>query len=498
MQEVLSETHGIMVYQEQVMRILNRLGGIELSQAYSCIKAISKKKKDVIDQNREQFIDGAKSRGLSNERAVEIFDLIVAFGGYGFNKSHSTAYALIAYQTAYLKAHYPTEFMAALMSSEMDDTDSLVEHIEDCRRIGLEVGAPDVNRSNVEFAVEGNGLRYALAAIKGIGPRAVETIVEARLAGGPFRSIFDFCERVDPARVNKGCLESLIKAGAFDSVSARRAQLAAVLPKAMQGGSLRHEDRRRGQMNMFGTAESEAESATATEALPDLPEWPDAEKLAYEKDVLGFYISGHPLSRHERELKTFSSHSTADLKALKDEQEVVVGGMITGVKWGATKKPSRKGNSRMARFVLEDFSGNVPCVMFPDDVAVQSEMIADDHICLVQAKVDHSREQVGLIIQKIVPVERAAEHFSRTMIVRLDATTHDRQHLERLHAALSKSAGTGPTAVQLEVRTASGYRVLLKTDAKLRVRPTRELAEAVEAAVGANAIRLAASNGNGE
>jgi DNA polymerase-3 subunit alpha len=495
MQEVLAETHGIMVYQEQVMRILNRLGGIGLSQAYSCIKAISKKKKDIIDENRDQFIDGATARGLSHDKAVEIFDLIVAFGGYGFNKSHSTAYALIAYQTAYLKAHFPAEFMAALLSSEMDDTDSLVEHLDDCRRMGLEVAPPDVNSSHVQFIVEGRGLRYALSAIKGIGPRAVEAIVAARGAG-PFRSIFDFCERVDQGKVNKGCMESMIKAGAFDTLGARRAQLAAVLPKAMQGGTISQEDRKRGQMTMFSSTDTTDEAATEHDALPDLPEWPDPEKLAYEKEVLGFYITGHPLSRHERDLKRFSTHCTSELKRLKDEQEVVVGGMITGVKFGATKKPSRKGNSRMARFMLEDFSGNVPCVMFPDDLAVQSEMVVDDHICFLQARVDHSREQVGLIVQKIVPAAAAAEHFSRTMIVRLDSGMHNRSHLERLQAALSTASGT--TAVQLEVRTAAGYRVLLKTNASLRVRPTRELADAVEAVTGANSIRLAATNGSGD
>jgi DNA polymerase-3 subunit alpha len=497
MQEVLAETYGIMVYQEQVMRILNRLGGIELSQAYSCIKAISKKKKEIIDQNREQFIEGAKSRGLSHDRAVEIFELILQFGGYGFNKSHSTAYALIAYQTAHLKAHYPAEFMAALLSSEMGDTDSLVEHIDDCRRMGLEVGPPDVNKSDVEFAVEGKGLRYALSAIKGIGTRAVESIVAARRES-PFRSIFDFCERVDPGKVNKGSMESLVKAGAFDSLGARRAQIMAVLPKAMQGGAVAQVDRKRGQMSIFGAmdADVDADAATGAETLPDVPDWPDAEKLANEKAVLGFYITGHPLARYERELKTYATHATSEMQNVKADQEVVAGGMITGVKYGATKKPSRRGNSRMARFILEDFSGNVPCVMFPDDLAVQSEMVADDHICFLQARVDHSREQVGLIVQKIIPIERASEQFSRTMVVRLETGTHDRSHLERLQAAFK--AAPGNTSVNFEIRAASGLRVTLKTDSAIRVRATRELAEAIESVVGPDCIRLAATNGNGE
>ncbi len=495
MQDVLAETQGVMVYQEQVMRMLNRLGGIELSQAYTCIKAISKKKRDVIDQNREQFVAGARERGLPEDKAEEIFDLIVAFGGYGFNKSHSTAYALIAYQTAYLKAHFPAEFMAALLSSELGDTDSLVEHIEDCRRMELAVAPPDVNQSSVEFTVQGKGLRYGLAAIKGIGTRAVEAMETAR-GDGSFRSLFDFCERVDPARVNKGCLESLIKAGAFDSLGARRSQLMAVLPKAMQGGTVRHADRKRGQMTIFGAAEDEPTTSTATDALPDIPEWPDTEKLANEKAVLGFYITGHPLLRHEREIKTYATHRTVELKTVKAEQEVVVGGMMTAVKFAATKKPSRKGNSRMARFTFEDFDGSVPCVMFPDDLQAQSELVADDHICFLQARVDHSREQVGLIVQRIVPVERAPEHFSRTMTVRLDSGTHDRTHLEQLLATFKRSSGS--TVIQLEVRTAAGYRVMLKTDSSLRVRATRELAEAVEGIVGPDRLRLAATTGNGD
>jgi len=493
MQEVLNETHGIMVYQEQVMRILNRLGGIELSQAYTCIKAISKKKKDVIDQNREQFIRGAQERGLAEAKAEEIFELIVAFGGYGFNKSHSTAYALIAYQTAYLKAHYPAEFMAALLSSEMGDTDSLVEHIDDCRRMGLDVAPPEVNASGVEFAVEGKGLRFGLSAIKGVGPRAVEAIVAAR-ADGPYRSLFDLCERVDPQRVNKTVLESLIKAGAFDSLGGRRAQLMAVLPKAMQGGTDRYADRRRGQMNMFGGGDDDAGAATATDSLPDLPEWPDAEKLANEKAVLGFYITGHPLARFETVLKTYATHALTDVGKLAADQEIVVGGMMSAVKFASTKKPTRRGNSRMARLMFEDLSGSIPCVMFPDDLVTQSEMLADDHICFLQARVDRSREQAGLIIQKVVPTERAPELFSRTMWIRLDSAVHEREHLDRIHALLRRFPG--PTAVNLEIRTAS-QRVLLRTESNLSVRASSELIDELTAVVGAGQLRLSAGNGNG-
>src|SRR4051812_983342 len=226
MKEVLEETYGVMVYQEQVMRILNRLGGIELSQAYGCIKAISKKKAEVIAQGRAQFIAGAIERGLSREKAAEIFQLIEFFGGYGFNKSHSTAYALVAFQTAYLKAHYPTEFMAALLSSEMDGAERekvFVEHIDDCRRVGSEGHAPNINEGRAEFRVAEEGkVHFGLGAIKGVGFKAVEAIVKAREEKGPFTSLDDFFERVSTKEVGQGCAETLIKAGAFDVLGARR------------------------------------------------------------------------------------------------------------------------------------------------------------------------------------------------------------------------------------------------------------------------------------
>ena len=237
MEEILAETFGVMVYQEQIMRILNRLGGIELSSAYVCIKAISKKKHDIIDQRRAEFIQGAQERGLAKKQAEEIFELIVVFGGYGFNKSHTAAYAQVGYQTAYLKTHYTAEFMAALLSSEIEDSnkrDIMVQHIEDARKLGVPVRPPDVNAGEVEFAVRNGEVLFGLTAIKGVGRGAAGEIVRARKDRGPFRDIFDLCERVDLKLVPRAALERLIKAGALDCLGARRAQLMAVLPQALQ------------------------------------------------------------------------------------------------------------------------------------------------------------------------------------------------------------------------------------------------------------------------
>ena len=302
LKDVLSETHGVMVYQEQVMRILNRLGGIELAGAYTCIKAISKKKEALIAQNYEKFIAGAVEKGMAEKEADEIWNLIIKFAGYGFNKSHSTAYALIAYQTAFLKAHYPVEFMAALLTGDIPGRnfkrkDALVEHWEDCQRMGITVVAPDVNTSDVEFSVADGKIFFGLSAIKACGGGAAEAIVAERKAQGPFRDLFDFCERIDAGSCNRATLETLIRAGAFDSFKARRSQLLAIVDRALQSGAAAAADRRSGQMSLFGD-EPQATTA-ATVDLPEIPEMEEREKLTLEKEVLGFYLTSHPLAEHQ-------------------------------------------------------------------------------------------------------------------------------------------------------------------------------------------------------
>ncbi len=322
MKELLEETHGVMVYQEQVMRILNRLGGIPLPDAYTCIKAISKKKLPMIAKYREEFVAGATAKGLRTAEAQDLFEMIEKFAGYGFNKSHSTAYALIAYMTAYLKAHYSVEFMAALLSGDIDarnfkKKDSLVEHLEDCRRMEIEVVPPDVNRSEGDFTVAEGKICVGLCAIKGCGHAAAAAVAAARKAGGPFSDLFDFCERVDPSMVGRATIETLIKAGAFDSLGARRSQNWAVLERALQAGAALHEDRRSGQKGLFDAMDVEDDADRARAALPNLPEWDERQRLAGEKEVLGFYLTSHPLAEHERALSTYCSHTIAAAAALR-------------------------------------------------------------------------------------------------------------------------------------------------------------------------------------
>ncbi|HEV7998710.1 MAG TPA: DNA polymerase III subunit alpha, partial [Planctomycetaceae bacterium] len=283
--EILAETYGVMVYQEQVMRILNRVGGIELSSAYGCIKAISKKKLATIAKYREEFVAGAQQAGLGSAKSAELFGMIEKFAGYGFNKSHSTAYAAIAYQTAYFKAHYPAEFMAALFSCLMDKSDRIAEHVDDARRMKIQILPPDVNKSDVEFSVLGKDLSYGLGAIKGLGGAVVAALVAERNEKGPFGSIFDLAERVDSKVLGKGALELLIKAGALDSLGATRAQHMLLVERAVQSASKLSHDRRIGQKTFFGGGESEEQkSAPVAVALPDVPDWTHAQKLAFEKE----------------------------------------------------------------------------------------------------------------------------------------------------------------------------------------------------------------------
>jgi DNA polymerase-3 subunit alpha len=471
MEEILGVTYGVMVFQEQVMRILNRLGGIELPDAYACIKAISKKKLEIIDQRRAEFLTGAQERGVPEQTAREIFDLITYFAGYGFNASHSAAYALIGYQTAYLKAHYTPEFLAALLSSEIDDgnkRDILVEHFEDARRLGCPVQPPNVNTDHPDFTVEGGKLLFGLVAIKGLGRGAAEEIVRARRDKGPFRDFFDFCERIDLKIVPRAAVERMVKAGAFDCFGARRAQLMEVLARAWQAGGQIQQDRRQGQGSLFEPAEEGATEPTPAEALPDIPEWPANEKLRYEKEALDFYVSSHPLAQHAEVLRLFSTHQVSDLRALNAGQEVLIGGMLTQVRFQNTKT-ARNGNTRYLRCKLEDFSGATDCVMWPDDFVRHKDLAQEDQICFVAATVERTREEPGLRLTRLLTLEQAQRERTTGLVLSLNIREHRPEHIDALAQVLRRTPGSCP--VFLSVTDGAGKRSLLRAGLEFRVNP---------------------------
>jgi DNA polymerase-3 subunit alpha len=494
MKDVLEETHGVMVFQEQVMRILNLLGGLELADAYSCIKAISKKKLEMIAKFREAFIDGAREKGLEKRKAEELFSQIEKFAGYGFNKSHSTAYALIAYQTAYLKAHYPVEFMAALLSGDIPgrnfkSKDPLVEHLEDCKRMEVTVVPPDVNRAEVDFAVAGKEILFGLSAIKGCGSGAAEAISAARRQDGPFTSLFNFCERVDPQACGRAAIETLVKAGAFDVLGARRAQLMAAIDRAMQSGAAVLADRRSGQRGLFDSDADDTAAATNT-ALPNLPEFAEKEKLAMEKEVLGYYLTSHPLSQHEATLRTFCSHTSSQLSSLEARSEVLVGGMLAAIKFSNTKNP-RPGSThtKYAMWDLEDLDGVVRCILWPEQFAELGQLVKADAILAVRATIDRrpGAEEINLIVQELIPLDDLSARFSNGVLIRVREDTHGIDALTPLREIVRGYPGNKPLKLWLDL--AEGGSVTLDC-AKSAVAIDPELRRRVEELLGPGSFRV--------
>lgn len=445
--EILAETYGVMVYQEQVMRILNRVGNIELSKSYKCIKAISKKTEQVIAGFHADYIAGAVSNGISEQVAQELWNLIIAFAGYGFNKSHSTAYGLIAFETAFLKAHYPVEFMAALLSCEMESTERMSEHVDDARRMHITVLGPDINRSEVEFGIAGEQITFGLAAIKGIGENAVRSIVAERTARGPFRDMFDLTERVDPKVLTKTMLETLIKAGVLDSLPGTRAQKMAIVERAVQSALSKQKDKARGQKNLFGGDDDEEPAVTTSPGavaanLPDVPDWPHAQKLAWEKEAIGFYLTSHPLTQHARRMERYTSHRTADLAEMADGDQVICGGMISSIKLATAKKSSRNGHTRYANFDLEDSSGIIRCIAWPEDYARYEDLIRAENVIIVAGKVDRRSREPNLVVNRIYTLDQADKEFTAHVAIKLEQGRHSLDDVQRVRHVLSRFPGS--------------------------------------------------------
>lgn len=498
MDSILDETYGVMVYQEQVMRILNRLGGIDLSQSYQCIKAISKKKLETIAKYRSQFLGGSKENGLDEKTAVELFGMIEKFAGYGFNKSHSTAYGAVAYQTAYLKAHFPVEFMAALLSCEMEDTDRILEHVDDCRRMNIPMLPPDVNHSEVEFAVRGDKIAFGMGAIKGVGEQAVGAIVTEREAHGPYKSIFDLTERVDPKQLSKSVLELLIKVGACDSLGGRRSQLHAVIERAVQSAVSRNRDKQRGQKNLFGGGSDETEAAVdyGTMLLPDVPEWSHREKLNFEKEALGFYLTSHPLTELADQIETYATHQAKDLVELEDGAEIVLGGMVSSIKKAATKKPSRNGHTKYVNFDFEDPSGIVRCIMWPEEFSRLGEKVEAEAVRFVRGKVDKRNREPNVIVDAMWTMEEVEKEFTRQIAIKFQRGVHDSRIVTRVRDILQRYPGKSEVMVVVdtldEARPTCRMRYIAQKPLDIKVSCTRELKTELADVLGPGHLHIAA------
>ena len=448
----------------------------------------------MIAANYEKFIEGSVENGLAKKDAEEIWNLILKFAGYGFNKSHSTAYALIAYQTAYLKTHYPVEFMAALLTGDIPGRnfkkkDSLVEHMEDSDRMQIEVIAPDVNSSDVEFSVSDGNIHFALSAIKGCGGSAAEAIVAARKQDGPFRDLFDFCERVDATSCNRSTVETLIKAGAFDSLQSRRSQLMAVVERAMQSGAAALADRRSGQKSLFGEIEEESPEEEIFQ-LPEVPDWEEREKLLMEKEVLGFYLSSHPLEEFRGQFETFCSHNSAELTELPDRTEITIGGMLSSIKFAHVRKV-RPGSTatKYANFDLEDIQGMIRCILWPNDFEKFGEMIQPDAVVVIRGVIDRrgGGDDANLICNELIPIEQIDAKYTHGVQIRVNEGIHGEKGLTQLREIMR--GYPGQCEVQLMLCLEDGSRVQLRSG-NLQVDLSPEMRTRIEDLLGPGHFRL--------
>jgi len=496
LEPILKDTYGVIVYQEQVMQISRSLAGYSLGRADLLRRAMGKKDPVVMAKEKEPFLEGAKAQGIDPKKAEGIFDLMAKFAEYGFNKSHSAAYALIAYQTAYLKAHYPVEFMAALLSCDMDSTDKVLKSISDCREQGIEVLPPDINTSGQSFTVAGKSMRFGLGAVKGVGGGAVESIIEAR-KDGLFSDIYDFCERVDLRRVNKRVMEALIKCGGFDSLHKHRAPLMAVLDDATAAGQRFQEERDSAQVSLFGDMPAVNKNGTPRK-LPVVDEWHDKEKLAYEKEALGFLITGHPLDRYAGDIKRLASAEISRLPELADGSEVRLCGIVTALKEIVTKK-----GDRMGFVTIEDLTGQLEVTIFSDMYLQAVDILKSDDPLLITGKLEKGEKGCKLLVMK--PQEGNGRKYQQQSSVNgdikllQDAQTQQTTRISLalrlpelsadllvpIKEVLENNPGQLPVLLQLDIPNRS--RTIIKLPDHLKVAASDEFRVAVERCVGYNA-----------
>lgn len=487
LQPILAETKGVILYQEQVMRIANRLAGFSLNEADSLRKAMGKKKPEILAKFREKFVVGCGKNGVSEAIATKLWEDIEKFAGYGFNKSHSTAYALISFQTAWLKAHYPVEFVCALLSSEIGNTDKIVDYVDLARRMGIEILPPDANRSEARFTVEGKSVRFGLGAIKNVGFRAIESIVAAREKDGPFADLFAFCERIDVHLNNKATIESFVEAGVFDSWGRTRASLFAAVPDALETGSSAQSDRRAGQLGLFG---AKGVAPAPKVRLSDVPEWPEKEKLAREKEMLGIYLTGHPLRPWAEVLRRFSSTTSRKAGALPPKAEVTVGGLVKSVRI-LVAKAGRSAGESFAAIVLEDLDGTLPAIVFSKEFKQFGARIAADSVVFLRGTVDVRRDAPQLVVSEIIPIEDAERLLTKSVRVALDSATVPAEKLVDLRRALEAHPGEVP--VVLEVTTREGAKAVVRTGGAFRVQPGSRLRETIERILGSGSVTFQAA-----
>jgi DNA polymerase-3 subunit alpha len=484
LREVLEPTYGVITYQEQVMRIANVLAGFTLAEADVLRKAVGKKDPELIKQQLGRFSERAMALGHPRKLVDDLAAQIETFGRYGFNKSHSVAYSVLSYQTAWLKAHYPAEFMAALLSSEIGNTDKVVQYINEARELGLEVLPPDVNESGFKFTVVGDRrIRFGLGAVRNVGWGAIESIIAAR-SEGPFTGVADFVERIDLRLCNKRVLESLVAAGACDTLGGHRKQLIEVLEPALAEAQLLQQDREAGQASLFGEADGGAAAHQHRISLPDIPSWTEAERLAREKEVLGFFISGHPLERFRDEVELFGTRTTATLGEWSEHQ-ASIGAVVTAVK----RQISKKTGKEYARVVLEDFHGTAEAIVFPDAWAkLNQTIVADAALLLTGGYSDRDRgeDHAPFIVESARQMDELKTSGAVALSLRWGAPSAPRPEALQQAAALC-SAHPGPTPLYIEWTDGNGEAVRLRSR-RMKVTAEQDLVRALRDLLGADSV----------
>jgi len=499
--DILAETYGIMAYQEQVMQVLNRLGKLPLNRALTLIKAISKKKEHIINAERPNFLKGAKENGIADAEAERLFELILKFAGYGFNKAHSTRYAIVAYQTAYFKAYHPREFLAALLTFESGDTDKVVQYMHESSRMGVKVAPPDINACDADFTVDGEQVRFGLAAVKGVGTKAVEAVLAARGEVERFTDLYHFCSHVDLRAVNRATVEALIKCGAFDALGASRAAMAAALDQAIELGQAAAADRRSGQLSFFG---ADSGQETPPPQFPNVEPWSESQLLTAEKETLGFYVSSHPLVEHGRELASLSLPEGVNLSKLGDFSDgtpVTIGCMIAEVRPRVTRS-GRSAGKKMAMLTVEDLTGNCDAVAFSEAFEQYGALLQPEAIVFLRGSVDRRRERPSILVDEVIPIDRAIEAVTGRVLCRLPATVELADLLTALGDVLARHRGTCPVYIELTPLSRAEARVTVQPDSQWFVTPCRDLVEALVGVLGEESNLLLkpkpqTGNGNG-
>ena len=485
---ILGDTYGVIAYQEQVMRIAVVLAGFTLGQSDMLRKAMGKKDPKVMAKQREAFMEGAKGKGFNEKKATKIFDLMEYFAGYGFNKSHSTTYAWVAYQTGYLKANFPWHFMAALLTIEAANTDKLAMYLGECRDLGVPILPPDVNASELQFTVTKAGVRFGLCAVKNVGAGAVQSILDVRREHGRIDSLYTLCEHVDLRLVNKRVLESLVKAGALDSLAAddtanarrARARLFTAIDRAIEHGNRHQRDRDKGQNQLFG---GPAEDGTPSVVpLADAAPWPEALQLSGEKEALGFYMSGHPLERFAGDLKTFGARRVAELT--EPLPDVWTAGIVSGLRPLKTKK-----GDRMAVFMLEDVAGNLEVVVFPETFGKHGAVIAADAMVLVRGKFEKDDESARIVATELQPISLLQERTTKEVAIHLSVPPHGRPTFEALAELLSRHRGDRRVFLELDV-PGKEKPLRVRSEVAVRVKPSERMVSEVEQLCGSGSVEL--------